>query len=112
MPDSNIIPMHRGTYKPPFPRYVRPIDHAEKARALGDPDAVFVRGERRDVSEFDARFVRPAPTELRKDVADLDAWLNRPRRRTNWSAVLGGFAVALAVGVIVYFAAQLLRAVL
>jgi hypothetical protein len=48
------IPLRRGTYDPQFPRYVHPIPHEHKARAMGDPDAIFAR------DDLSARFSGPA----------------------------------------------------
>lgn len=50
---DNIIPLHRGTYRPDFPRHVPPRTGEQLQSLTGDKDAVFVRGEPRDVREFD-----------------------------------------------------------
>jgi hypothetical protein len=82
---GDLIKLHRGTYDPQFPRYVRPIPHEHKARAMGDPDAVFAR-----------------------QPVDLDEWLNRGRKeRLQYRIALAALAVAWFA--VIYFAFQLGR---
>ena len=90
-------------------RSVRPIADAELSRIVGDPDAAFRRD---NIVDFERHRLSRV---YRRMCAELDRCPPRQYRiepRIDWSAIIAWWALALSVGIFLYFGAQLLRAVL
>ena len=89
--------------RPDSPKVVRLDTRRPQVVTIGDLE--------RDIRErpFTPRLIRPAPDRLHREVADMDAWLNRRRpvhRRERLKRFIGTFALCLVGFLAIYFLFQ------